>query len=130
MKILSDKPEIYEALRTMFEVDWNKGLVITYYPNIHTKGGNLPEDLIVHESVHLLQQEKMGVDKWWDRYILDRTFRVQEETAAYIAQARFIRTNVIGRNVRRAMLKHIQGSMVRMYAGAFTREEAKAILEQ
>lgn len=131
MKISNTIPPIYETLHKQFGVEWDKGLVITYFPNIHVKSGHLPPDLEAHESTHLYQQEhyKTGVEGWWKQYIEDPRFRLQEETAAYMIQIEFIRKNLIGRTNRRAHFKHILNSFVKMYGGIVTKEKAKQLLK-
>lgn len=49
--------------------------------------GNLPHHLIAHERVHFRQQEAIGGPKvWWDRYLVDVQFRLDQEVEAYRAQ--------------------------------------------
>src|ERR1035441_8579515 len=117
IKILTTPPPIYETLHKIFGVDWDKGLVISYFPAIHVKSGHLPPDLEAHESTHLYQQQHhpKGVEGWWAQYIEDPKFRLQEETVAYMIQIEFIRKNLIGRTNRRAHFKHILNSFVKMY---------------
>ena len=129
-------PQIYETLHKQFGVEWDKGLVITYFPHIHVKSGHLPPDLEAHESTHLYQQEHYhntsygnGSAGWWKQYLEDPRFRLQEETAAYMVQVEFIRKNLIGRNNRRAHFKHILNSFVKMYGGIVTKEQAKQLLK-
>ena len=128
--ILTTPPPNMETLSSKFGVDFDKGLIVTYYPNIHVKHGQLPGDLLAHESTHLIQQEKFegGVKAWWDKYLSDPQFRLTEESTAYAVQVKFIRDHMVGRSQRRAHFKHIVDSFVRMYGGIVTREQAKAIL--
>lgn len=62
-------------------------VVFTFYPNIYVPGEKrLPPDVYVHETVHLKQQEAYGVEKWWDQYIYDPVFRLEQELEAYGVQ--------------------------------------------
>ena len=129
--IVNTIPPIYQTLHDKFKVEWDRGLVIAYFPNIHTKNGSLSPDLQAHERTHLYQQEKFpgGVSEWWKKYIDEPAFRLQEETMAYFVQVDYIKKNVIGRNLRRALIKHIVTSFVTMYGGIITKEQAKVVLK-
>lgn len=131
MKISKEIPPIYQTLHDQFGVEWEKGLVITWGDTIHTKLGKLPPDLIAHESTHVYQQTNFegGPDAWWKKYLADPSFRLREETAAYMIQVDFIKKNMVGRNARRQQFKHIVDSMVRMYGNMVTKEQAKEILK-
>lgn len=52
--------------------------------------GNIPEDVIFHESVH---SERQGINPriWWDKYIHDPNSRLEEEVFAYGGQFAFIK---------------------------------------
>ena len=52
---------------------------------------NLPPDLIIHEQVHLKQQEKYGLDVWLEKYIDDEEFRLKMELQAYRKQLNSIK---------------------------------------
>jgi hypothetical protein len=51
----------------------------------------MPQDLIEHEKVHLQQQFEYGdADAWWDKYLNDKTFRLEQELEATIVQVKEI----------------------------------------
>ena len=50
----------------------------------------LPSDLEAHELCHIKQQELYGADKWIQRYLEDKDFRLEQELRAYKAQLRSI----------------------------------------
>ena len=65
-------------------------LVFTYGEAIYAPGGRqLPRDIIVHESVHVRQQKKIGVKRWWSKYLNDVDFRFSQELEAYAHQAKY-----------------------------------------
>jgi len=71
----------------------NMGAVLfAYGDKLYIPGGfEPPEDLMVHEEVHSQQQEEEGgVEKWWDRYLEDKYFRIDQEVEAYAEQYRFL----------------------------------------
>lgn len=57
-------------------------------------GLEITPDIIFHESIHEKQQEQMGADAWWDRYLQHKEFRYQQEIQAYSQQYLFIKTNL------------------------------------
>ena len=59
---------------------------IIYVPN---KDLELPDHLIIHEETHCKQQGSTP-DAWWERYITDPYFRIDQEIEAYANQYRFI----------------------------------------
>lgn len=78
-----------------------------YAPNINF---TLPQDLIVHEETHTRQQ---GEDPagWWDRYLVDPAFRLEQEVEAYRNQYRFYCKNHKGRNERFNFLRIIASDL-------------------
>jgi hypothetical protein len=126
IKILNELPPNYEALRAKFGVDWNKGLVVTYYPNIHCKT-QIPPDLVAHEEMHLHQQKEMGVEAWWEKFMADPVFRLKEETSAYLYQAKFLKKN-LPRKYYRLRIRQIVKDMHKMYGGMCTKQQAREIL--
>ena len=83
---------IYERAVKQFGVDFEKGCIFTVGNKIYTKS-DLPQYLIIHETTHIRQQAKMGVEKWWDRYFEDEKFRFSQELEAYRNQYKYITEN-------------------------------------
>ena len=83
-----------------------KDMLFTYKGAIYTECGITP-DLIVHEGVHLAQQDEMGADKWWDKFLEDPKFRLSQELPAYTAQFRELCMMHKDRNVRSKYLRGI-----------------------
>src|SRR5258708_265992 len=68
-----------------------KDAVYTYGRTIYSPSSTrLSADLIEHERTHRIQQGAAPW-LWWARYLLDRRFRLRQETAAYRAQVRWHR---------------------------------------
>lgn len=62
-------------------------VVFTYYPHIYIPGGReLTPDVRIHEYVHLDQQKELGVEQWWEQYLNDDDFRLEQELQAYGTQ--------------------------------------------
>ena len=87
MKIIADRPPNYhEIIAALPEVEHVPGAIFSYYPNIYyPSGGELPEYKIAHEMVHLNQQVRIGVKKWWTAFLNSSGFRLEQELEAYRA---------------------------------------------
>lgn len=90
MKISKQQPPNYEKILSFFDVG-DKNVVFAYGDTIYSpNGGDIAEHLIVHESVHSKQQ---GTDPvgWWDRYLIDPEFRIEQEVQAYASQYVYVK---------------------------------------
>jgi hypothetical protein len=120
-----EKPEIYDLLKTNFGVNWNKGVIITYGDTIYCKW-KVKEPKLTHEKVHIKQQKEMGVDEWWDKYLSDEQFRLQQELEAYKAEIEWIKENVKGFVLKDKMIsKIIMDISSDMYGGIISFNKAK-----
>lgn len=126
IKIKHHIPDIYWECHKRFGVNWDQGVVITYGDTVYCKYPITP-DLEVHEATHIEQQTRMGAKEWWDKYFVDPKFRLEQETAAYMNQAKYIRENY-SRPVRRSMYKKMANDMARMYGGMCTVDDALKII--
>lgn len=99
-----EKPPIYEALKQKFGADWDKGLLIAWDGKIHSKEPAQAQK-ILHESVHLREQSRLGNEAWWRLYLENEDFRFQQELMAYREEARFIRENVDNREAAFKMIR-------------------------
>jgi hypothetical protein len=73
--------------------------MFAYAPNIHAKDiDSLEDDVIEHELVHIRRQ---GDDPqvWWERFLTDPAFRLEEELVAYKRQYNYLKGKKIDRNV-------------------------------
>ena len=103
MIIKNEKPPIYEECVKAFGIDKRKGIVFTYGDCLYNPDGlDLPDHILVHESVHGNQQkhDDTVAKLWWERYIVDVKFRIEQEVEAYGAQYKFICEKVKDRNAR------------------------------
>ena len=129
IQISHEPPAIYKKLQEQFGVDFDAGVIITYFPLVHCKF-EPPAAKILHESVHLVQQEKLGVERWWDLFLHDPGFRLEQEVEAYRREAAFIRKNIKDRNdvakFIHGMAENLSGSM---YGKVCSYPEAMALLK-
>lgn len=86
----------------------------------------LTPDLMVHELVHLRQQEKHGLVEWIHDYLYDKDFRLEQELEAYREQLKSIKE----RN-HRARLHMISAQQLAspMYGNIINYQEAYNLLK-
>jgi len=130
MKIKYEFPPIYDLVTKSFG-SMDKYIVYTYGDTIYSPHGIVPSDnVIVHETVHSRQQDK-DPQSWWERYVEDKTFRLEQELEAYRAQYQFYKTTNKDRNDRaRFRMKiagHLSGSM---YGSMITLKKAMSLIGQ
>jgi len=77
---LDNFPRMKEAKKKFPNI--KSGVVITYGDIIYTDY-ELSYGLISHEITHVLQQEEIGKDVWWDKYLEDNNFMLDQEAKAY-----------------------------------------------
>ncbi len=102
MTIVHESPPMLDRIR---EAGMNPDLattVFTYGYLLYNPGENrLSADLMAHELTHAKQQTEYagGPDAWWDRYLTDIDFRIEQELEAYRAQFQFFVSR--HRNIRK-----------------------------
>lgn len=82
VEFLHEKPEIYNSLKEKFDIDWDSGVIITYGNKVYSKYELSPLKKI-HELTHVRQQLAYGVQKWWNEYVENTKFRLEQELEAY-----------------------------------------------
>jgi hypothetical protein len=88
MIISKEFPPNYKKIEKAFHPGLN--VVFTYGKIIYAPhiDFGLPDDLIFHEEVHSRRQAD-NPHFWWEKYIKDKEFRLQEEVVAYQRQYNF-----------------------------------------
>lgn len=133
MKIINEYPPNYEAIcEAIPDVTDQKGVVFTYGDTIYNPyGGEVQDHLELHESIHEAQQAMIGVENWWNKYLVDKKFRLEQETEAYRAQYQFV-FKKYGRAVATNFLREIASDLSGgMYGNVLDRKQArKAILKR
>jgi hypothetical protein len=106
------------------------GKEIFAYDNViyNPSGGRLTEPLIAHEKVHFKQQGD-DTDAWWERYLVDMDFRLEQELAAHRAEYKDFCRSVRQREKRVRFLSEIALRLSGpLYGGKITHRDAmKAI---
>ncbi len=85
IKELSEAPN-FKELQERFNV--GDETIISYGDKIFVKNRQLTGDLMVHELVHCERQgfNESGAKRWYEIYMRDDEFRLQEELLAYRQQ--------------------------------------------
>lgn len=83
MRVIKAYPPNYPAIRRAFPHIRGQSIIFAYGDRIfYPAGGKLEPWLLAHEGVHGRRQ---GNDPagWWDRYLSDPAFRLDEEILAH-----------------------------------------------
>lgn len=113
MIIKHELPPNYAALCAAFPAIVNNPDVIFAYGDFiyNPSGRFMPPEKIAHEEVHGEQQREVGVEWWWDMYIKDKDFRLQEEIPAHHADYKEYCRQVKGREMHFQYLTHLATSL-------------------
>ena len=104
--ILDYPPNIAEIRKAGMEVDGKEPVIFAYGDAIYNpKGIPINQDLLIHESVHLIEQgySEEGAKQWWKLYLEDSKFRLAEEVKAYVAQYKFVKNNFKASEAKRVL---------------------------
>lgn len=91
-------------------------IIFTYGDTIYKSplsNYGMPAHLLAHELTHVFQQTKMGKDKWWDKYLKDDKFRLEQETQAYQQQYKVAKEidALSGEMILRKLCEDLSGEM-------------------
>lgn len=89
MKVSNGLPPNIELIKKVFPIKSNT--IFTYGDTIfiqNIKFETIPQDLLAHEKIHIYQQGD-NPDAWWDQYLKDINFRLNQEAEAYREQYKF-----------------------------------------
>lgn len=92
MKIINDFPPNIEQIRAKFKL--HKGIVFTYGDILYNPDRSyIDVALIVHEETHMKQQS-YSPEEWWNKYLVDPSFRLSQELEAYRNQYMKLKKNI------------------------------------
>lgn len=100
MNIVKAYPPNIEKIKAVVQI--NPMTIFTYGDTIYNPGGHPIEnqsELIAHETVHAIQQGS-DPEAWWDKYLSDVHFRLEQEIDAYKAQYKKFRRMTINKKAR------------------------------
>jgi hypothetical protein len=127
IKYSNQIPPIYDLCKRKFGASWDKGTIFTYGDTVHCKF-LISDDLKVHEATHVRQQAVIGRDIWWNRYLNDATFRLEQELEAYRNQMDYIMKHYKKKEARK-QYDHIIYCMANIYGDMCTKAEALKLLQ-
>lgn len=104
IKPIEEAPNL-NLLKTTFNVD-KKYVIIAYGDTIYCPENGMSKDLLQHELTHCERQgfNKQSAERWWQKYMEDEDFRLQEELIAYRNQYKFCEKVYKDRNKRAKIL--------------------------
>lgn len=87
MPIVKAFPPNIHKIAEVFPAAVKEGVIFAYGDRIFNPSGiQIPPSLLDHERVHCERQRMMGVDAWWNKYLVDPKFRYEEELLAHRAE--------------------------------------------
>lgn len=87
-------------------------------------GNPIPMNLKIHEEVHMIRQGG-DPDAWWDKYLSDPAFRLEEEILAYRKQYQYAKTMVKDRNELFRFLNRLADDLSsEIYGNIISKQEA------
>lgn len=111
MQVVTGYPPNFQAIAKAFPMALNPKVIFTYGDVVYTGDGapTISPALKAHESVHSQRQREhaSGVDGWWERYLADEPFRLEEELLAHRAEYRAFRGWTKDRNKVAQMLHQV-----------------------
>lgn len=96
------------------------------YDNVIYSNNNLPEHLIIHEKVHIRQQNEKGLDEWVFFFLKNPAFRLEQELEAYREQLDSIKDRNLKALVRMESAKNLSGGL---YGDIITFQKALELLK-
>jgi hypothetical protein len=131
MKVLIERPPMWEKIDAAFNVR-GRAVIFTFGDIVYNPMGvGVSKALIRHEAKHSVRQQREGwrPEMWWERYISDPEFRLDEEIHAHIAEYAYIKATERDRN-RQA--RYLQGCAARLagplYGNLLTIGRARSII--
>lgn len=118
-----DEFPLVEEYRRVFPI--TKNTIFAYKDTIYANKP-LPQDIIHHEYIHLLQQEHVGVEIWVYNFLNDPTFRLHQEVEAFKAQVDFIKDRNLKSKVRLECASVLSSGL---YGNMISRETAMHLLK-
>lgn len=127
VQIVKGYPPNYAEIKAAFRP--NANTVFAYDDTIYSPSTvDLPVDVVEHELVHFAQQERCGgAEAWWQRYIAEPKFRLEQEIEAYRVQYATVAS--LPRADRRRLLTRISKTLASaLYGSLVTKEQARRLI--
>lgn len=121
MIIVAGWPPNIDAIDSVFKVRARPAgnVVFAYGDRIYVpNGGPVSPHIAAHEAAHGTRQRGMGVDRWWDRYLVDAAFRLDEEIVGHRAEYRALCTTTKDRELCNRHLSFVAGKLASTLYGS------------
>lgn len=128
MNIVRGTPPNFAAIVAVFPFAARHGVMFTWGDTVYVNGiPDIPTQLKAHEAVHSQRQAKLGGPQhWWDRYLIDPAFRLEEEIIAHRAEYRTLKHILQNRNHLAQNLDFIAERLASpLYGAMITKQAAK-----
>lgn len=125
MKIKNEYPPNYKEIAQVFDLSGKKP-IFTYGDTIYNPHGSTIEPhLEVHEQVHVEQQ---GDDPkgWWDKYLVDPQFRLNQELEAYGKQYQYAKEHLPNKALKHFLFLIASDLSSEMYGSLLSHNEAES----
>lgn len=128
--IVNEKPPVWDAVCAMIGSQPIHAIFAWGDRIYNPAGQDLPQFLIAHEMHHMTQQALVGgPEAWWDRYLNDPYFRIQQETEAYAVQYLAMCAMTSDRNRRFKFLTMVGESLSGpLYGSMITKAKARSMI--
>lgn len=114
---------LLETYKEYFPVDDN---TIFAYNGVIYSNYDLPDHLLVHEKVHLRQQEQEGLENWVQMFLKNPSFRLSQELEAYKEELESITDRNYKAKIRVISAKNLSSEL---YGGIITFQKALDLLK-
>lgn len=107
-----------------------QGIIFAYGDRIYNPSGHpLGQQVLAHENEHCKRQNAMGVGSWWDAYMVNIKFRLEEEVLAHRAEwdayQQYVTRLADQEDYLKMMIERLSGQL---YGYMCTKAEAQALI--
>lgn len=129
MRVVFERPPMFDEINERFRIA-GKPVIFSWGDVIYNPLRiDVPPHLIVHEEMHGWRQTELGVEQWWQNYIDDGAFRLEEEILAHQAEYRELLRRRPNRQGRRWALKMTSKRLAApLYGKMITLSKAREVL--
>lgn len=128
VKIENRYPPNFELIKAVLPYA-NEKHVYCYGDTLYVPDGHeLTPDIVFHESIHVRQQGS-DPDAWWNAYLTDTKFRLDQEIAAYGEQWQWVKEHITGNSFRKWLLEKMAFALSgKEYGNMLNYQDAEAAI--
>lgn len=98
-------PPNYRAIVRAFPQIRGQKIIFAWGDRIYNPGRiTIGPELLAHEAAHAERQRDMGVEAWWDRYLAEPAWRLNEEVIGHRAEFLAAAAHMNRRNAERTLV--------------------------